>query len=88
VNPFIYLLVCTVYAGPDPGIMPGYVPTYHVVYATTIREMKETLKKNPNCELYKARRMAYTLQSKTVTKEVQEITDVEIQETQPGGDPK
>jgi hypothetical protein len=76
----VYIVVCSLWAGIDPGIDLNYVPSYHVNYFENIKELTPYLEKNPNCRLFKAEQLKYSLQSKTVLKEHQEIIGVEIEE--------
>jgi hypothetical protein len=75
----LFILVCYIYAGIDPGMNPSYVPEYHVKITENRGEVAAyLLQTTENCRLYRGEKMDYEILSATIPSTTKVLTGVEF----------
>lgn len=77
-NPSIFIVLCYIYAGIDPGININYKPAYEVNFFDTKDQAKDFLMKNETCHLYRAQELNFIVRKETILKKEEKISEIEI----------
>ena len=76
----IWIVLCSIYAGPDPGINPNYRAAYYAETFDSEKNVEQYLlaHHSESCSVYEGKRIEFDLQMVKVQKEETQVTGVKL----------